>query len=128
MPVELTPRLQKDHLKIVLTGQRTLGQEGQEGIRIWTEITRLCEASNMNRILVRSKIEGRIPPSSMFEVAEAIDKLSFGKDFKIAGVGSNQIEYANLTFFENCASRLNYKIKLFLSESEALKWLLKKSH
>lgn len=125
MPVELNHQIENRYLKVELYGERTEGNEAEEGIGIWKKTTDLCEALKLNRILVHSKIEGRLPPTDIFEIAEAIDKYSWEKEFKIAGVASNQMEHANLKFIENCASLLNFTIKIFTSETEAKKWLLK---
>ncbi|MBD0778035.1 hypothetical protein HPE56_09540 [Maribacter sp. ANRC-HE7] len=76
MPVELTHQIENPYSKIELTGERTVGNKAKGGIGIWKNITDLRELYKLNRILVRSKTEGRLPPTDIFETTEVIVRYS----------------------------------------------------
>ncbi len=64
MPMELKYKVKKEYLWVEFSGKRTPGKEVEEAIDIWKKVADLCEKNNLKRIMVISKVEGRLPALS----------------------------------------------------------------
>ncbi|MCP4976138.1 MAG: hypothetical protein GY931_08250 [Maribacter sp.] len=83
-----------------------------------------CKKENQNRIMVVSKVKGRLPIVSAFNITESLDIIGWQPDFIVAGVAPDKIAFTNLLIFETIMQNLGYEGKMFENENEAKKWLL----
>ena len=109
---------------IEFTGNRTPGNEIQEGIVAWKKVAYLAKELNRTRIMVISKVIGRLPAISAFSITESLDIIGWQHDFIVAGVAPDKLNFTNLSIFETIMQNLGYEGKMFANEGHAKKWLL----
>ncbi len=124
MSLKLKHKAFKDYLRVEFNGNRTPGQEVEEGIATWKQVADIARKVKLNRIMVVSKVKGRLPAVSAFNITESLDIIGWQQDFIIAGVAPDKIAFTNLSIFETIMQNLGYEGKMFENESDAKKWLL----
>jgi len=124
MSIQLKNQVFEDYLRIEFSGKRTQGKELEEGIGAWKQVANIARKAHKNRIMVISKVIGRLPAVSAFNITESLDIIGWQPNFIIAGVAPDKIAYANLSIFETLMQNWGYEAKMFENESDAKKWLL----
>jgi len=124
MPLKLKHKVFGEYLWVEFTGNRTSGQEVEEGINAWKQVADIAKMENQNRIMVISKVRGRLPIVSAFSITESLDIIGWQHDFIVAGVAPDKIAFTNLSIYETIMQNLGYEGKMFENENEAKKWLL----
>ncbi|MBT8308377.1 MAG: hypothetical protein KJN85_15665 [Maribacter sp.] len=124
MSLKVKHRVFQDYLWIEFTGNRTPGNEIEEGIATWKKVADLAKELNRNRLMVVSKVVGRLPALSAFSITESLDIIGWQHDFIVAGVAPDKINFTNLSIFETIMQNLGYEGKMFENEGHAKKWLL----
>ncbi|MDX1314009.1 MAG: hypothetical protein R3356_00790 [Eudoraea sp.] len=124
MPLILKHSLNRDYLKIEILGKRTPGNEVSESKELWKKVADLLKVAKRDRILAIMKVEGRLPMSSAFEIAESAADLGWSRDYKMAVVAGSEAVLMNIRLSETILVNLGYEIKLFGSTRMARKWLL----
>ncbi len=113
-----------NYLRVEFNGKRAPGQEVVEGIATWKQVADIARKVELNRIMVVSKVKGRLPAVSAFSITESLDIIGWQQDFIIAEVAPDKIAFTNLSIFETIMHHLGYEGKMFENESDAKKWLL----
>lgn len=124
MSLKLKHKTFEDYLRVEFNGKRTAGQELEEGIATWKQVAYIARKVKLNRIMVVSKVKGRLPAVSAFNITESLDIIGWQQDFIIAGVAPDKIAFTNLSIFETIMQNLGYEGKMFENEGDAKKWLL----
>lgn len=124
MSLKVKHKVFQDYLWIEFTGNRTPGNEIEEGIATWKKVADLAKELNRNRLMVVSKVVGRLPALSAFRITESLDIIGWQHDFIVAGVAPDKINFTNLSIFETIMQNLGYEGKMFANEGHAKKWLL----
>ncbi len=124
MPLKLKYRVFEAYLWVEFTGHRTSGQEVEEGIKTWKQVADIARKENQNRIMVVTKVKGRLPIVSVFNITDSLDVIGWRPDFIVAGVAPDKIAFTNLSIYEIIMQNHGYEGKMFENENEAKKWLL----
>ncbi len=61
--------------------------------------------------MVVSKVKGRLPIVSAFNITESLDIIGWQPDFIVAGVAPDKIAFTNLLIFETIMQNLGYEAK-----------------
>jgi len=124
MSIQLKHKVFKDYLRVEFNGVRTPGQELEEGIAAWKQVADMARSTNLNRIMVVSRVKGRLPVESAFNITQSLGIIGWQVDFIIAGVVPDKIAFTNLSIFETIMQNQGYEGKIFEQEGDAKKWLL----
>ncbi|NND79181.1 MAG: hypothetical protein HKN53_04725 [Maribacter sp.] len=124
MSIAIKHKVFKDFLRVEFKGKRTPGEELEEGIAAWKQVADMARNTNLNRIMVVSRVKGRLPAESAFNITQSLDIIGWQVDFIIAGVVPDKIAFTNLSIFETIMQNLGYEGKIFEQEGDAKKWLL----
>jgi len=122
MSYELTITQKPTYLHAIVIGTNT-----KENVaRYLEEIRRECTVRNCFRVLIEERLEGpRLSTMGVFEIASEGSKRAFGQFKAIAYVDVNS-EGNLMKFAEDVAVNRSLPVTVFLSVSEAKKWLLGK--
>ncbi|NNK75568.1 MAG: hypothetical protein HKP42_05835 [Maribacter sp.] len=124
MSIAIKHKVFKDFLRVEFKGKRTPGEELEEGIAAWKQVADIARSTSLNRIMVVSRVKGRLPVESAFNITQSLDIIGWQVDFIIAGVVPDKIAFTNLSIFETIMQNLGYEGKIFEQEGDAKKWLL----
>ncbi|MBT8298828.1 MAG: hypothetical protein KJO52_10875 [Maribacter sp.] len=124
MSIAIKHKVFKDFLRVEFKGKRTPGEELEEGIAAWKQVADMARSTNLNRIMVVSRVKGRLPVESAFNITQSLDIIGWQVDFIVAGVVPDKIAFTNLSIFETIMQNLGYEGKIFEQEGDAKKWLL----
>ncbi len=67
MSLKLKHKAFDNYLRVEFNGKRTPGQEVEEGIASWKQVADIARKVKLNRIMVVSKVKGRLPTVSAFK-------------------------------------------------------------
>ena len=124
MSLEISIQEFPDYLRVELSGARTSGREKEDAIDIWRQVIEACQTSGVNRILVISRVSGRIPTLDAYEVAGHPEKFGWSRDYKMALVDLDEESLQDNLFAETVAVNRGFDVKVFDNEKEAEIWLL----
>ena len=124
MPVVLDYILNKDYLKVEISGVRKPGHEEKEMIDIWIRVADLCAQFNQWKVLAIMKIRGRLPIDSAYKIAKASDDYVWNRSYKLAVVAPEDKLFMNIKLSETLWVNMGFEAKLFSSGWRAKKWLL----
>ncbi len=124
MSLKIKHNVFEDYLWIEFSGNRTPGKEVEEGIGAWKQVASIAKKVNQSRMIVVSKVIGRLPVVSAFNITDSLEIIGWQQDFIVAGVAPNKMAFANLSIYETIMQNLGYESKMFVNESDAKKWLL----
>ena len=122
MPYNVTIKEKKDHLRVEISGEWTVGDESEEVISAWSQVVEICHTKNIKHILAVGKVTGHLTPMAAYDIANSPDKLGWSRKFRLAVVALGESWRSNL-FAETVASNRGYDLKVFDNEQDAKIWL-----
>lgn len=96
----------------------------QTSVRLWGEITRLCEENNCFRVLGIADSEQQMSVMDSMNHQQMFRDLGITPKYQIAWAELNEKEFGRLKALETILINRGFQGKAFLSVKEAKNWLL----
>jgi hypothetical protein len=125
MAVQYTINIEKDFLRLDVSGSYTPGNEAAEMRQIWAEVSDACRLHRIRRVLSCSSVVGELPTMVGFELASAPSSFGWERNFRMALVFEDKERYESHLFAETVMVNRYYDMKPFMNEDEAKTWLLR---
>lgn len=114
-----------DFLRVNVSGTRQPGQQSKDAREMWVAIARACQRYQATHVLCVAKLIGPLPPMEAYGAANTITDLFRGTSIKIAYVLIDEgSAIKSNSFGETVALNRGFHGKMFLSEQEAIDWLI----
>ena len=123
MPYKVNIEEKEDHIRVVISGEWTKGNEAEEVISAWSQVVEICHMKNINNILAIGKVTGLLSPIAAYNIAKYPGDHGWSRKFKLAVVALGESWKSNL-FAETVADNRGYTLKVFDNEQDAKTWLL----
>ena len=124
MPYDCNIENRGDHIRVEISGERVRGKEVDDIIRVLFEVIEFCRNTGISRILAISKLNGRIPTLTAFNITESLKKIGWEKNFKLANVIMDNESKEDSRFGETVALNRGFPYRVFDNEQDAKMWLL----
>lgn len=126
MPLELVHTIHSDYLEVQIQGERTIGNELEEAIRIWSQIFGLTERYFQNNILAHVRVKRRFPVRAQIDFSFRLTEIGCTPDHRIAVVAYSSEIFKNASIIEKYLLNEGYSTRIFKSKEKARRWLLRK--
>ena len=123
MACTYTFTVEKEFLRLDISGEYTVGREAEEAKEIWAAAADLCRENSLTRVLSFIDVPGVFPTYAAYEVASDPESWGWERHFKAAMVYSHIERYEN-NFSETVAVNRYFNIQGFKDEQTAREWLL----
>ncbi len=124
MPYECTIESYPDYLRIDVFGKWIPGQEGEDSMRVWGEISQACKGCGQTRILTIWDIPGRLSPVDGYNLGAYPERFGWDRRYKLAVVHLHEERRKDALFVETVANNRGFRVKMFQDEETAKSWLL----
>lgn len=125
MSYETTVQAEKDYLRVEVSGIRVPGQEAEDGIAVWTRVADVCREHKVDKILAIINLEGHLPTSVSFKIANDPYEFGWEKRFRVAVVDVNYESRLVNYLTEAVAVNRGYDVRIFENEQSAMDWLFR---
>lgn len=128
MPYDSEFEMHSDHLRVVVTGVRRMGDAAFDAAEVGARIVERCNEAEIFRVLVVLNLSGRLSAVDSYEVVVNSARYGWNHKFRLALVDANKESVDGVRFTETVAVNRWYEVRAFTDEDEALAWLLDGSH
>ncbi len=124
MPYETEIELQRDYVRIEVTGERRYGDAASDASQVGQRIVEFCRETDNYRVLVILNLRGRLSATDSYDMVEDAKEYGWDRRFKLAFVDTNKESLDDVRFTETVAVNRAYSVRAFSDEAEAIDWLL----
>lgn len=110
-------------VRLEVSGDRGAGDHVANADEVGKAIVRACRESGTNRILLLSKLTGRVSPVDQFRSVLHSIKYGWSRKFRMAFVDLNNETVRDTRFVETIALNRVFKVRVFDNEPDARAWL-----
>lgn len=113
-----------DYTEVIISGMRRSGMEKSDGADGWISVANYCNENKVEKLLLISKLAGRLPEISSYDISSSLHHFGLKIGLKIAFVDSVIETYNINNFVSRFPRNQGYNIKVFNNKNQALNWLI----